>query len=320
MSKTKNLAIYRPNGAAAEYSTWACNLYNGCSHTCVYCYCKRGVFGHTLGKDVPEVKTQLGGNPDKAYSLFCQELNKYHDQIIADGGLFFSFSTDPMLREEIDLTMRCVLYALENKVPVSILTKATWWVRVDWIIGSLWQYRDILRLGFTFTGHDEMEPGAPSNVSRQTALIYLHKMQFRTFASMEPIIDFVSSLAVIRTIATDCNEFRIGLLSPFRKDRYKPEHCSRFILAVDTIAKEHGFVVYWKQSVRRYVNDYVLPFLCTEADAFAGSDMGLDYAQKASDIQRIIPPVPSPAVPNRSACGNIVTMPNESLIGENNPL
>nr|WP_288282300.1 hypothetical protein [uncultured Prevotella sp.] len=90
MSKTKNLAIYRPNGAAAEYSTWACNLYNGCSHSCTYCYCKRGVFGHTLGKDVPEIKALLGGDPKKAYHLFCQELDKYRDQITADGGLFFS--------------------------------------------------------------------------------------------------------------------------------------------------------------------------------------------------------------------------------------
>ena len=173
MSKTKNLAIYRPNGAAAEYSTWACNLYNGCSHSCTYCYCKRGVFGHTLGKDVPEIKALLGGDPKKAYHLFCQELDKYRDQITADGGLFFSFSTDPMLYEEINLTMRCIEYAFSQQVPVIILTKATWWVREDWVIGTLYAHRDLLTIGFTLTGHDELEPGAPANVSRQTALIYL---------------------------------------------------------------------------------------------------------------------------------------------------
>ena len=189
MSKTKNLAIYRPNGAAAEYSTWACNLYNGCSHSC-------------------KIKALLGGDPKKAYHLFCQELDKYRDQITADGGLFFSFSTDPMLREEINLTMRCIEYAFSQQVPVIILTKATWWVREDWVIGSLYAHRDLLTIGFTLTGHDELEPCAPANVSRQTALIYLSKMQFRTFASMEPVIDFVSSLAIIRTIASDCQEFR----------------------------------------------------------------------------------------------------------------
>lgn len=39
-------AIYQPKGAAREYSAWACNLYNGCSNQCDYCYCKRGVLSY----------------------------------------------------------------------------------------------------------------------------------------------------------------------------------------------------------------------------------------------------------------------------------
>ena len=31
-------AIYEPSGKAAEYSNWACNLYNGCPHSCTYCF------------------------------------------------------------------------------------------------------------------------------------------------------------------------------------------------------------------------------------------------------------------------------------------
>nr|WP_288282301.1 hypothetical protein [uncultured Prevotella sp.] len=96
------------------------------------------------------------------------------------------------------------------------------------MIGALYAHRELLTIGFTLTGHDELEPGAPANVSRQTALIYLSKMQFRTFASMEPVIDFVSSLAIIRTIASDCQEFRIGLLSPYSKKRYDSAQCERF--------------------------------------------------------------------------------------------
>ena len=96
--KTKNLAIYQPNGAAAEYSAWACNLYNGCTHRCSYCYCRRGILAHTIGGDVPVIKKQLGGTPEKAFTIFSKELMTYREQIIADGGLFFSFSTDPMLR------------------------------------------------------------------------------------------------------------------------------------------------------------------------------------------------------------------------------
>lgn len=30
--------IYQPKGLAAEYATWAANLYTGCTHGCRYCY------------------------------------------------------------------------------------------------------------------------------------------------------------------------------------------------------------------------------------------------------------------------------------------
>lgn len=256
MNKTKTYAIYQPSGAAAEYSTWACNLYNGCIHSCTYCYCKRGVFAHTLGKNHPEIQAQLGGNPESAFDIYSKELDRYRDQIIADGGLFFSFSTDPMLREEINLTLCCIEYAFSQQVPVIILTKATWWVREDWVMGTLYAHRDLLTIGLTLTGHDELELGAPANVSRQTAIVYLHKLGFRTFASMEPVIHFADSLAIIRTIASDCDEFRIGLLSPYSKKRYNSAQCERFVSNICQLQKEHGFRVLWKESIRRFCRDW----------------------------------------------------------------
>ena len=33
--------IYEPKGKAKEYSPLACNLYTGCSHACLYCYCPK---------------------------------------------------------------------------------------------------------------------------------------------------------------------------------------------------------------------------------------------------------------------------------------
>ena len=123
-----NRCIYQPKGAAKEYGAWACNLYNGCSHHCDYCYCKRGVWAKTMGANKPELKVMLGKDENEAYLIFARELKQHRDKILAAGdGLFFSFSTDPMLHEEIDLTMRCVQECVIEKVPVQILTKATWW-------------------------------------------------------------------------------------------------------------------------------------------------------------------------------------------------
>ena len=46
-------AIYKPEGPAAEYAVWGCNLYKGCRHQCTYCYLRRGPMGKQLGGAVP---------------------------------------------------------------------------------------------------------------------------------------------------------------------------------------------------------------------------------------------------------------------------
>jgi len=43
--------IYEPAGRAAEFSKFALNLFNGCSHGCEYCFNKIGVAKNLLGKD-----------------------------------------------------------------------------------------------------------------------------------------------------------------------------------------------------------------------------------------------------------------------------
>lgn len=48
-----NKCIYQPSGAAREYGAWACNLYNGCTHQCQYCYCRRGAWKNVLGVGKP---------------------------------------------------------------------------------------------------------------------------------------------------------------------------------------------------------------------------------------------------------------------------
>lgn len=70
--------------------------------------------------------------------------------------------------------------------------------------------RDIA-FGFTLTGHDELEPGASTNAERINAMQKLHEAGFKTWASIEPIIDFGSSLAMILDCLTFCDYFKIGL-------------------------------------------------------------------------------------------------------------
>ena len=115
-----NKCIYKPEGKAGEYSEWACNLYNGCSNGCTYCYLKRGPMSGTLGISTPTLKKTLGGTPETAYKVFCKELSQHKDEIVGDGSgyLFFTFTSDPCLPETIDLNMLCMKTAIDEGVKV----------------------------------------------------------------------------------------------------------------------------------------------------------------------------------------------------------
>lgn len=248
--------IYKPAGKAGEYAKWACNLYNGCTHKCNYCYLRKGVLSHSCGGETPVLKKTLK-DLDTAILTFKKELSERTETIQAEGGIFFSFTTDPMQHETFDATMACAKFAIRNDVDITILTKAAWW-EVDPFIK---EHPNRFTIGFTLTGHDEMEPGAEPNSQRIEKMKELHSLGVKTFASCEPIIDFGSTLEMISQAAPYCNEFRIGLLSGVGADKYyKKSDCIKFADAVKTLQTSYGFSIYWKDSIRKYMGDgsYIL--------------------------------------------------------------
>ena len=254
-------AIYQPKGAAREYSAWACNLYNGCTNQCDYCYCKRGVLSYTLGLSKPVLKKTVGKDDKEAFETFKRELAMYKDNIINDGtGLFFSFSTDPMLLEELPLTTLCVNECVKNDVPVQILTKKSYWVHsnIDFMNYLFSNWYDKVKIGFTLTGHDELEPYADSSLSRILECCYLIQNGVDTFVSLEPIVSFEDSLRMIKNfIHNYCfpNEFRIGLMSGVdKKTYYDWKKCDSFIREVKELALQYDFTVKWKNSIVTYYN------------------------------------------------------------------
>ena len=172
-----NKAIYQPKGAAGEYAKYACNFYVGCSNGCTYCYCKKGVLASQLGGDVPKLKKCF---KDKAHALevFEKEL-KANLPELQKHGLFFSFTTDPCLKETFGLTQGAGWIAIKNHVPIKILTKRselTEFTMFNWFWG-VWkndEYKKYVAIGFTLTGHDVLEPGASTNDERIEAMRKLH--------------------------------------------------------------------------------------------------------------------------------------------------
>jgi DNA repair photolyase len=248
-----NYAIYQPKNKAAEYAEWACNFYVGCTGMCSYCYCKKGILGKAMGGDSPELK-KCFKDEKHALDVFEKEL-KANLSELQEHGLFFSFTTDPMLPETIGFTFNALSLCLNNNVPVKILTKrADWWYMWYAKANIFVNKQHMVAFGFTLTGHDELEPGASINQERIEAMEKLHDAGFRTFASIEPVIDFDSSLAMIMQTAGFCDHYKIGLLSGQKVDWTFTEELDSFIYDAEYIANENGSTIYWKDSITKHIN------------------------------------------------------------------
>ena len=248
-------AIYRPKGKALEYAPWACNLYVGCPNGCTYCFNRKGALGTVAGGGEAVLK-KCFRDEDDAFSTFTKELSRYGEQIKHDGSLLFSFTTDPCLPETRNLTFRCIAKALEEDVPCQVLTK-----RADWVLN--FAYRDLLparwrrlSVGFTLTGCDYLERNASPNMDRIQAMRILHKEGLKTFASIEPVIDFEKSLEMIKQSLPFCDHYKIGLLTgdPSAFDRYRmPYDLWAFHAEADALLRENGKTVYWKKSITEHL-------------------------------------------------------------------
>lgn len=244
-------SIYNPSGKAGEYSYWACNFYVGCSNDCQYCYCKKGMLASTMGGNVPTLK-KCFRNEGHAEDVFEKEMLQNRAEL-QKHGLFFSFTTDPMLPETIGLTTFAVTLCLCAQIPVKILTKRTDFVDafMEYLQREfMWSndYKSMIAFGFTLTGHDELEPNASPNAQRIEAIKKLNAAGFKTFASIEPIVDFDSSLNVIESALLYCDLFKVGLMGG---KKYKTEEAKAFVTNLQAFSRLSKF--YLKDSLRKLV-------------------------------------------------------------------
>lgn len=246
MKNFNGKAIYNPSGKAGEYSYWACNFYVGCSHKCSYCYCKSGIFAHQMGGDTPNLKKCF--NDEKhALEVFEKEMLANLSEL-QKSGLFFTFSSDPMLEKTAFLNMSAMILCVLKGVKVKLLTKDTENTLFTFLDNKedniLYEQRKLIAVGFTLTGHDELEPGANTNYERIDAMMQLHSAGYRTFASVEPIIDIDSSMLMIDEIVDCCDLIKIGLLSG---GKYKRKELREMIETIISYYPNNRF--YFKDSL-----------------------------------------------------------------------
>ena len=177
-------------------------------------------------------------------------------------GIFFSFTTDPMLRDTIGLTHIAMNIATDYGIPVYILTK-----RADWLKSLLpVMHYEMYAFGFTLTGCDELEPNASTNQERIAAMERLHDMGFKTFASIEPIIDIDKSMEMIKQTLGFCDLYKIGLLSGKRD--YSKELLNCFVGRTCWLvsSRTQSSKIYWKESVKKYLGNDIVCARGVDAD------------------------------------------------------
>lgn len=260
MSKALKI-LSRPQGNAEEYGRWAVNPYKGCSHGCLYCYLKKGVWANGLGGDTAQLKSGVV-NDEHAYHLAMAEIIENRDEIIRDGGLFMTFTSDPCVKETRELFFHLTASAIEHGIPVTMLTKNASFFQYGTLQAMLKDAHNLAALtdeeskrithdgfmfttwlgdlrvelvkkrvafGWTLTGHDELEPNASPNVERIATMKRMSDGGYHTWASIEPVIDFPSALDMVyQAVNAGCQHFKIGLLTNntrlVRKDFEFGEH------------------------------------------------------------------------------------------------
>ena len=265
--------LYTPKGAAREYAAVGCNFYVGCPLQCDYCYNRKGVTCNTLGS--PEIRLKTGGkkwieDESDAILQFCEEVFKNIDYL-QKTGVFYSFTTDPMLPGTRGLTAFTAGLVASAGVPVKILTKmGDFGEQTEDLLVLDEELKERIAFGFTLTGRDDFEKNAAelyhsSNEDRLALMKRLHDAGFKTFASIEPIIDFDSSMKMIKRSVTFCDQYLIGLMSKRGKELppYEKEECSKFVDDVDDLIWDSYYQkqtpelvrVYWKESIRKFMWD-----------------------------------------------------------------
>ncbi len=270
MKNFNGKAIYQPAGKAAEYSKWACNFYVGCSNGCEYCYLKHGRGAAVLGGCEPKLK-KCFRNELHAWEVFMNEVCLNLSEL-KQHGLFFSFTTDPLLPETKNLTIDAIDFCVLHNIPVKILTKCTVWLEpfLQMVEDNVHVYnkKSLFAFGFTLTGHDELEKGAATNDDRIRAMKVLNAEGFKTFASIEPVINFADSLTMIEQVAPYCDLFKIGLKSG---DKHHFESVREFIENVVEIVPETP--IYFKDSLLKQAG--IKRDDITRPENFVGSDYNM---------------------------------------------
>jgi len=197
--------IYVPKGKALEYSELACNLFNGCSYQCTYCFVPRmpGSFRTEWKENSKNPK--LRKRIMNALKLQAEKMKGDKRRVL------FSFTCDPFQPNLGHNTMDAIEILYRNGIKSTVLTKAGTTVRPH--LKRLVKYNTHFGTTLCFTELEDSkqyEPRASVPILRARMMREAHEAGLRTWLSIEPVIIPSQALDVIERTAEYCDLVKIG--------------------------------------------------------------------------------------------------------------
>ena len=234
-------AIYSPRGKAAEYAGLAVNLFDGCEHGCTYCY-------------VPALQKRSR----KAF-LSCEPRLGILNAIERDARkappspyhVLLCFMCDPYPpsdQKPFSCTREAIKILKQYNMRVAVLTKGGIRAARDF---DLLTPEDKFGCTLTFMARSDSlawEPYAALPTDRLYALECAHARGIPTWASLEPVIDPVQTIALIRRSSAYVDEYKIGKLN-YMESKFNPR--SFCVELAATLQDCH---------VHYYIKDSLLPY------------------------------------------------------------
>jgi hypothetical protein len=167
--------------------------------------------------------------------------------------ILFNFMGDPYCKanDKFGITRQCLEYALENKLPIAILTKGGTRCLQD--IALFQKFGAHIMVGATLTFYDtkkstQWEPGAANPAERLQTLKTLHDSGIRTFASFEPVIEPEESLTLMKAGINFIDDYKVGKLNNFQ-GLDKKINWTDFLQKTITLLRSHNKSFYIKDDL-----------------------------------------------------------------------
>jgi len=239
--------IYQPRGRALEYGPLAANLYDGCTHGCLYCYApscrqKRREDYHALAKPRKDI-----------IKLLEKDARDYQGQEV-----FLCFTCDPWPADtEIQLAGQAIDVLTGAGVRARTLTKAGRRSMAD--IPAL--VRNGGAYGATMTFMDQAksahwEPMADTPTGRIEALAAAHSAGIETWVSLEPVIEPAESLRIIEATHEIVDVYKVGTLN-YNRAVAGGIDWPKFAREVRDMLQKFGKNYYLKADLRKYLPENI---------------------------------------------------------------